>query len=131
MQGSVASVNLIFGVPTPLKEYRPGSAHVQDQIVDILDYARQAYLGPKVPLVPLPFQTSDDWTAFHGIWQDDETMEESPLEVHCSGLGAACNSERPYDIFLQIHAQIKVSHILTRICCFTPDSASPLNLFVF
>ena len=24
-----------------------------------------------------------------------------------------------------------LSHILTRICCFTPDTASPLNLFVF
>ena len=36
-------------------------------------------------------------------------MDESPLEVHCSGLGGGLLSpERTYDIFLQNHAQIKV-----------------------
>ena len=36
-------------------------------------------------------------------------MEESPIEVHCSGLGGGLLSgEQQYDIFLQNHAQIKV-----------------------
>ena len=36
-------------------------------------------------------------------------MGESPLEVHCSGLGGGLlSSDRPYDIFLQNYAQIKV-----------------------
>ena len=35
--------------------------------------------------------------------------DDSPLEVHCSGLGGGLLSpERTYDIFLQNHAQIKV-----------------------
>ena len=85
----------------------------QEQTVDIHDYARQAYLGPTVPLVPAPFHTTDDWAAwvlsFDDIWQDDAAMEESPLEVHCSRPGGGLLSgERDYDIFLQNHAQIKV-----------------------
>ena len=104
---------LIFGVPSPFRGIETWERTVQDQTVDILDYARQAYLGPTVPLVPAPFRTPDDWAAwvlsFDDIWQDDAAMEESPLEVHCSGLGGGLlSSERQYDIFLQNHVQIKV-----------------------
>ena len=86
---------------------------MHEQTVDILAYAKQAYLGPDVPPLPAPFRTYDDWASwvlsFVDIWQDDETMGESPLEVHCSGLGGGLLSpDRPYDIFLQNHAQIKV-----------------------
>ena len=79
---------------------------MHDHTVDILAYAKRAYLGPDVPPLPAPFRTYDDWTAwvlaFDDIWQDDETMGERPLEVHCSRLGGGLLSpDRPYDIFLQ------------------------------
>ena len=107
------ALTLIFGIPTPFKGIETWERTVHDQTVDILAYAKQAYLGPDVPPLPAPFRTYDDWASwvlsFVDIWQDDETMGESPLEAHCSGLGGGLLSpDRPYDIFLQNHAQIKV-----------------------
>ena len=104
---------LIFGVPTPFQGIDTWERTVQDYTVDVLAYAKQAYLGPDVPSLPAPFRTYDEWTAWvlalDDIWQDDETVDERPLEVHCSGLGGGLLSpDRSYDIFLQNHAQIKV-----------------------
>ena len=31
--------------------------------IDILEYAKRAYLGPDVPPLPTPFRTYDEWTA--------------------------------------------------------------------
>ena len=107
------ATTLIFGVPTPFQKIDTWERTVQDSTVDVLAYARQAYLGPDVPPLPSPCQTYDEWTAWvlalDDIWHDDETMDERPLEVHCSGLdGGLLSPERSYDIFLQNHAQINV-----------------------
>ena len=107
------ATTLIFGVPTPFQKIEAWERTVQDCTVDVLAYAKQAYLGSDVPPLLSDFRSYDQWTAWvlalDYIWHDDDMMDESPLEVHCSGLGGGLlSSERPYDIFLQNHAQIKV-----------------------
>ena len=43
------------------------------------------------------------------VWQEDETMPDRPVIVHCSGLGGGLLSrDHEYDIFFQNHAQMKV-----------------------
>ena len=107
------ATTLIFGVPTPFQEIDAWERTVQECNVDVLAYAKRAYLGSDVPPLPSPFQTYDEWTAWvlalDDIWHEDELMDDRPLEVHCSGLGGGLLSpDRPYDIFLQNHAQTKV-----------------------
>ena len=86
------AASLEFGVSLPFREMAKWECTVKEQTIDIAEWSKRNYLGTTATPVPTPFQGSDEWAAWafslSEVWKDDAPMQDRPLEVHCSGLGA-------------------------------------------
>ena len=106
----VQAAELGFGLPTVFKAPEKWHTVVKGQTFDVVQCAQRIYTGVAASESLTSLDRPRKWAqwvfSLEEVWQEDASMQDRPLTVHCSGLGGGLLSpDHDYDIFFQNHAQ--------------------------
>ena len=104
---------LNFGLPTAFAALGTWHTDVKGPTFDIVHCAQQIYTDTAASdsqgLLDRPRKWAQWEFSLDELWQDDTTMQDRSLMVHCSGLGGGLfSSDHDYDLFFQNHAQMNI-----------------------
>ena len=107
------AVDLSFGLPSVFSDGEAWEMNAQGQMFDVVQCSQGIFTGQTARESPNSKDRPQRWAnwvfSLPDVWQEDETMPDRPVMVHCSGLGGGLLSpDHEYDIFFQNHAQMKV-----------------------
>ena len=107
------AADLTFGLPSAFTCGEAWELTAHGVTFDVVQCAQAIFTGHTGREASPVMDRSVRWATWAfslpEVWQDDETMSERPVRVHCSGLGGGLLSpDHDYDIFFQNHAQMKV-----------------------
>ena len=87
-------------------QHRDWQTKIKGDVYDVVQCAQRIYTGDAASESGVSLERPQKWAkwvfSLEEVWQDDASMPERPLTVHCSGLGGGLLSpDHEYDIFFR------------------------------